>query len=112
MNREPEFRERLREWASRPPRRPAHEVAGRARATAARHRAVAPLVWAAAALAVVLGSLALLRSAERIPGTAPAGTDAVPTVPNAAPAAARFVVVELRSGSRLYVDLATARRTS
>jgi hypothetical protein len=115
---EAEFRERVRAWAERPPRRTALDVASRARATAAAHGAhrrlvSAPLAWAAAGLAVALVSLALSRAAEPSGDAAPQRIHVVRAPPTAAaPAASRLVVVELRSGSRLYVDLAAGRRSS
>jgi hypothetical protein len=100
-----EFRSRATAWGDRRPTRPAAEVAARARAARVardgRLAIVPRAVLAGAALAALL-MVALAR--PRSPSSAPVVAEAQPP--------ARLVVIELRSGSRLYVDLRSATSRS
>ena len=98
-----QFRARARAWADRPPRRSAAEAARRAR-TASRapsHSPARRLALAALAVGLVALAVALVGPTDGRDELAAARPAAV-----AAPAPApRLIVIELASGTRLYVAL-------
>ena len=96
---DPQFRARAREWADRSPRRSAAEAARRAR-TASRAPGHSPARRLALA-ALAVGLVALVGPTDGRDELAAARPAAV-----AAPAPApRLIVIELASGTRLYVAL-------
>lgn len=108
---DPAFRARAREWAARPPRRSAAEAAARARAAGRRSSTRWPRRLALAALAA--GAAAAFVVAR--PAVPPPDLPPSPRQARSEPAASRQLVVELASGTRLYVVLpstAAARRSS
>jgi hypothetical protein len=106
----PDLRERLRAWTDRPPRLDAAIAGARARAGASQRRPTARRLALAVSLGAALVAVALLVTAR---GDRPAQPPPIAsrTPP---PVESRLVVIELSSGTPLYVVLPppAARRSS
>jgi hypothetical protein len=111
---DPDFRARARAWLDRASETPAHEMAARARGgfgapNRRRRGRTFQLAWGVLAASVIFVAAVVL-SSDRARNPPAPRYDSVLARPRAP--IPRLVVVELRSGTRLFVDLAAGRSTS